>query len=119
MDASSSLSRHDLTGVRIHSRLSFNSTSTHLDGYRTTLTAIVQLTENTRVFYSVSVNFRNMRMPAGEQTIAQRLRTSAVNFGAERLDSGAAISRDTGTHTRRRPSKHTRTQTTQHTHKPN
>jgi len=79
-------------------------------------TAIVQLTGNTRVFYSVSVNFRDTRMPAGEHIITQRLRASAVNFGAERLDSGAAISRDTGTHTRRRPCKHTRTQTTQHPH---
>ena len=78
-------------------------------------TAIVKLTGNTRVFYSVSVNFRDTRMPAGEHTITQRLRAIAINFGAERLDSGAATSRDTGTHTRIRQFKHTCTQTTQHT----
>ena len=65
-----------------------------------TWTAIVQLTENTRVFYSVSVNFRKKRMSAGEHTITQRLRASTINFGKECLDSGAAaISRDTGRHT--------------------
>jgi len=108
------------------SRLSFiNSTSIHLDGYRTTR----QLSYNFdgcrptdwkhARFYNVSVNFSDTRMPAGEHTITQRLCANTINFGAERLDSGAAISRDTGTHTRRRPSKHARTQTTQHTHKPN
>jgi len=54
----------------------------------------------TSVFYSVSVIFFDTRMPAGEHTITQRLRACAINFGAERLDSGVAFSRDTGTHTR-------------------
>ena len=114
-DRSSSLSRHELSDVRIHSRLSFNSTSIHLDGYRTTLTAIIQLTEDAR-FYSVSVNFRDTRMPAGEHAITQTSRKrNQLWRGTSRQRRG---DQQKYRHTRRRPCKHMHTQTTQHTHKP-